>query len=292
MGKHRCPFSNPERDDVALDVEEDVEQQEHTSSSSSILNPPGNQAYAYDKPLKSTNNKHVRLEGIAEEETEGTVTADPEPHSSQSVPALAQGEHRSRRLRSKTSVSDQAPLTPVQELSTSLRKLHERLANKDELLKLHLKHYHMSARQFKLRTSELKLPEQIHIMYKDICDKCETCQKHKPAPHRSRISGLRATEFGDLVFIDHGSMKIEALNFQFLVLLDAATMFIQVYAVKSTGADESISCVREYMDTYHCKPRTIVSDAGFQTDEWQTLCRKNGIKALPYRPVYTMAKPC
>ena len=134
----------------------------------------------------------------------------------------------------------------------------------------------MSARQFQLRTSELKLPAHIYDKYKDICDKCETCQKHKPAPTRSRISGLRATEFGDLVFIDHGSVKIDNLVFQFLILLDAATMFIQAYAVNSTGADESIAYVREFMDTYHCKPRTIVGDAGFQTDEWQTFYRKNG----------------
>ena len=272
-GKHQCPsFRQDEHDEPSSDAEPiPIPDQDEPNK------------HPYDQPLAPVTDKKVRFE---EPSTDGTVTADPEPHSSQAVPSDVPSAPIRRRLRSKQK-SDIPP--PVEndsssqkpDLPTSLKKLHERLNHKDELLKLHLKHYHMSARQFQLRTSELKLPAHIHNMYKDICDKCETCQKHEPAPTRSRISGLRATEFGDLVFIDHGSVKIDNLVFQFLILLDAATMFIQAYAVNSTGADESIAYVREFMDTYHCKPRTIVGDAGFQTDEWQTFYRKNGIKLLP-----------
>ena len=139
----------------------------------------------------------------------------------------------------------------------------------------------MSARQFKLRTSELKLPSSIIDKYEEVCKQCETCQKHHPAPVRSRVSGLRATEFGDLVFIDHGSIKVNRLLFQFLIIVDAATMFIQVYAIKSTGIDESISCVRDFLDTFHCKPRSLVGDSAFQVGEWPTFYRKNGIKLIP-----------
>ena len=43
-----------------------------------------------------------------------------------------------------------------------LVKLHQRLSKRTELLKLHLKHYHMSTAQFRRRTSELYLPEGIY----------------------------------------------------------------------------------------------------------------------------------
>ena len=45
------------------------------------------------------------------------------------------------------------PLLPL-----SLRRIHEKLSKDTELLKLHIKHYHMSTTQFRRRTSQLKLP--------------------------------------------------------------------------------------------------------------------------------------
>ena len=42
------------------------------------------------------------------------------------------------------------------------QKLHERLNREVELCKLHVKHYHMSLRQFRARTSELALPGEIY----------------------------------------------------------------------------------------------------------------------------------
>ena len=65
-----------------------------------------------------------------------------------------------------------------------LVKLHQRLS---ELLKLHLKHYHMSAAQFRRRTSELYLPESVYRLYDGVVKDCEICQKTKPAPPRSRF---------------------------------------------------------------------------------------------------------
>ena len=82
---------------------------------------------------------------------------------------------------------------------TALQLLHRRLNRRTELLKLHLKHYHMSAAQLKRRTSELALPKEIHDKYEEICRSCDQCSVSRPAPARARVSGLRAGNFGDLI---------------------------------------------------------------------------------------------
>ena len=44
-------------------------------------------------------------------------------------------------------------------------------------------------------------------MYENVVKECEICQKTRPAPPRSRFSGVRAKEFGDVVFMDHCEIK-------------------------------------------------------------------------------------
>ena len=63
-----------------------------------------------------------------------------------------------------------------------LVKLHKRLAKRSKLLKLHLKHYHVSTAQFRRRTSELYFPEGVYRAYDGVVKDCEVCQKTKPAP--------------------------------------------------------------------------------------------------------------
>ena len=49
---------------------------------------------------------------------------------------------------------------------------------------------------------------------------CPFCKSTKPRPDRSRVSGLRADEFGDLVFLDHGSTKDGDKTFGFLIVVE------------------------------------------------------------------------
>ena len=88
-----------------------------------------------------------------------------------------------------------------------LQRIHAKLEHDVELYKLHLKRYHMSTEQFKRRTSALRIPAHIYVKYDDIVKECETCQKSKVAPSRSRISGMRSEVFGEL-FIDHGESAV------------------------------------------------------------------------------------
>ena len=72
-----------------------------------------------------------------------------------------------------------------------------------ELYKLHVKHYHMSPTQFRRRTSMLNLPERIYEKYEDVFNKCRVCSMSVAPSPRAKISGIRASVFGDVVFVDH-----------------------------------------------------------------------------------------
>ena len=107
----------------------------------------------------------------------------PEPAEGAPVPPLPQeGE--------EGEVLPQGELNLDGLIPPPLVKLHQRLSKRTELLKLHMKHYHMSTAQFRRRTSELYLLEGIYRLYDGVVKECETCQKTKPAPPRSRFSGV------------------------------------------------------------------------------------------------------
>ena len=94
-------------------------------------------------------------------------------------------------------------------LTTTLEKIHAKLRNKLELYKLHLKHYHMPLSSFKKRTSQLKIPQDIYDLYQSVVTECASCQKHAPAPERSKVTGMRAEVFGDLWFVDHVDISVD-----------------------------------------------------------------------------------
>ena len=64
------------------------------------------------------------------------------------------------------------------------------------------------------------------------------------------MSGLRAEEFGDLIFLDHGSTKSGGNPFGFLIILDGVTSHLTAYQCKSTSPSEVLSKLHELMDTF------------------------------------------
>ena len=60
----------------------------------------------------------------------------------------------------------------------------------------------MSSSNFKKRTSMLKIPKDIYELYDEVVKECASCQKFEQAPMRSRVTGMRATHFGDLWALD------------------------------------------------------------------------------------------
>ena len=117
-------------------------------------------------------------------------------------------------------------------LSNIISKLSEERNLKD----LHLKHYHMSTAQFKKRTTHLDIPVKFYDLYQHVVKTCPFCNSVQPRPERSRVNGLRAEEFGDLIFL--GSAKIGDKTFGFLIVLDGATSHLTAYPCKSTSSSE------------------------------------------------------
>ena len=87
----------------------------------------------------------------------------------------------------------------------------------------------MPSARFKKRTTHLDIPGHFYDFYQQVVKTCPFCNSAKPRPERSRVSGLRAQEFGDLIFLDHGSAKIGDKTFGVLIVLKGATSHLTAY---------------------------------------------------------------
>jgi len=170
-------------------------------------------------------------------------------------------------------------------LAKARSRLVERMRDDATLRSLHLKHYHMSLLQLRRRTSHLGLPADVFERFERIVKTCEYCMKTKPAPQRSRVSGLRSEVFGDLVFLDHGQVKVHSSKFLFLIVLDGATGFTAVYPQTTLEPEETIANIHEWMDTYQCTPKAVCADMAFHTPKsFQDFYRLHSVKPLPTGP--------
>lgn len=110
-------------------------------------------------------------------------SVEPEPR-----PEIKEDEEP--KTEPKVKVEEKKEPSPSMNLPLALQRTHAKLQSPTELLKLHLKHHHMSTEQFKRRTSALKLPKEIYEKYDSIVKQCETCEKAKVAPTRAKVSGI------------------------------------------------------------------------------------------------------
>ena len=95
-------------------------------------------------------------------ETEGAEEQEPQP-------AEDLGQPQAQEVQPPGPGPEPQNQDPVGALATSLARLCRRLDNDVELLKLRVKHYHMSPSQFRRRTSALKIPETIYEKFTKIC---------------------------------------------------------------------------------------------------------------------------
>ena len=98
------------------------------------------------------------------------------------------------------------------------------------------------------------------------------------------MSGLRATVFGDLLFVDHAEVKINNGKYIVLIIMDAATSFLAGFPQKSTNAEETLDNFREWMELYQCTPKAICSDMAFTTGAFENFYRHHGIRPMPTGP--------
>ena len=109
----------------------------------------------------------------------------------------------------------------------------------------------------------MDIPGKVYDLYRHVVKTCPFFDSTKPRSDRSRASGLRAEEFGDLIFLDHGSTNIGNQTCGFLIVLDGATYHVKAYQCKSTSPSVVISKLHEWMDTFPMNPKAICVDVAF-----------------------------
>ena len=177
------------------------------------------------------------------------------------------------------------PLPGSEALTPANRKMIKRLDDKVELYKLHVKHYHMSPTQFRRRTSMLNLPDRIYEKYEEVYNKCRVCSMSVAPPPRAKISGIRASVFGDVIFVDHCEIELKKKKkYVVLLVLDGATNLLWATAKNSLDKKETLVHLREWNEQNNCIPKAIAGDEAFFSDEFNEHYKFHGIKGLPCGP--------
>jgi len=195
-----------------------------------------------------------------------------------SAPARARGKQDSESQIEKLGsealeprrVSVPLPGGEVQAMTPAYKKMLKKLEDSVELYKLHVKHYHMSPTQFRRRTSMLGLPDSAYEKYEDMYNKCRVCSTSIAPPPRDRVSGIRATNFGDVIFVDHAEIQLRKSKYVVLLVLDGASNLLWVTAQSSLSNKETIQALRLWIDETHCMPKAIVGDEAFFQEDFLT----------------------
>ena len=101
------------------------------------------------------------------------------------------------------------------------------------------------------------------------------------------MSCLRSDRFGDLIFVDHADVKVKRETYTVFIIVDGATTFVTASAPRTIDSHDTVQCLMECMDTFHCTPLSVCADMAFQSTEDQYLFRRLSIKTLstgPYTP--------
>ena len=101
---------------------------------------------------------------------------------------------------------------------------------------------------------------------------------------RSRVTGLRADNSGDIVCIDHADVKIQSETYTVFIVVDGSTTFVTAFAPRTKDSHETVQCLMALMDSFHCTPQSICADMALQSTEVQDVFRRFGIKHIPTAP--------
>ena len=240
---------------------------------------------------QASSKPEQRLDDIKETELE---TPDLDQPIADEPPAPSSSSKPKNATKAKPVVVEDDPEVPVSQkkepkikadLPLALRRIHQKLESPVELLKLHLKHYHMSSDQFRKRTSALKIPEEIYQNYDLIVKQCETCQGVKKGPSRPKVSGMRSEVFGDLTFIDHAEVQLNhRFKIMFLIIYDGATQLMTSFPCETKSEDETIGYLMDCFDIYQLNPKYIVGDQGFSGQNLEAYYNRKGIRFISLGP--------
>ena len=226
-------------------------------------------------------DKRARELGLDKIDSDEPQVIEPKP----SAPARKRGKQDSESQIEKLGsdaleprrVSTPLPGSEVQAMTPAYRKMLRKLEDSVELYK----HYHMSPTQFRRRTSMLALPDSVYEKFEDMYNKCRVCSTSIVPPPRARISGIRSTNFGDVIFVDHAEIQLWKNKYMVLLVLDGATNLLWATAQNSLNNKETIQALRLWTDEHNCMPKAIVGDEAFFQEDFLTYYRTHGIKECP-----------
>ena len=127
----------------------------------------------------------------------------------------------------------------------------------------------------------LGLPDSVYEKFEDMYNKCRVCSTSIAPPPRARISGIRATNFGDVIFVDHAEIQLRKNKYMMLLVLDGATNLRWATAQNSLNNKEAIQALRLWTGEHNCMPKAIVGDEAFFREDFLTYYRTHGIKECP-----------
>ena len=124
----------------------------------------------------------------------------------------------------------------------------------------------------------LGLPGEIYDKYDRIVKGCRVCSTSVPTPPRARIAGLRASSFGDLIFVDHEEIKFGNKAHLALVIIDV------LFSPVASRLVRAVAHRRFDAPSNNCVPKGIVGDQAFFTDQFMAYCKFHGITPYPCGP--------
>lgn len=127
----------------------------------------------------------------------------------------------------------------------------------------------------------LSLPDSIYQKYEDVVQKCRVRSTSIAPPPRAKIRGIRASNFGDVIFVDHAEIGMRKNKYVILLVLDGSTNLLWATAQSSLNNKDTIRCPRMWSDENNCMPKVIVGDEAFFQDDFLTYYRTHGIKECP-----------
>ena len=165
---------------------------------------------------------------------------------------------------------------------------------------------------FKKRTSQLQLPKDIYDFCEKVAKECETCSKLTGAPPRSKVSGMRAEVFGDLIFVDYGAVKnaaasartrssksasfrapeseIREPSYDFMIILDGATNFIYAIPLDDLSDASGQACTKRFHASHASQTEKNCRQLCFHGTILGAFLHNTQHQAHHHGTIYTMAK--
>ena len=81
------------------------------------------------------------------------------------------------------------------------------MSNTTNCLKVHRKHYHMPSALFCHRTSNLRLPDEIYELYKQVAQEVRAWYAEETSLAEEQGDRSKCRQFGGLFCVDHADAK-------------------------------------------------------------------------------------